>query len=136
MKVLFDSNILIDVILHRSDFFTDSRDTLLLAESKKITGYISASSITDIHYIIRKELHVSVKALKTIKKLLQIFKVAKVDTKTITEAVNSEWKDFEDCVQFCAAKRCGVKCIITRNTKDFEEATIPVMTPKEFLNNI
>lgn len=136
MKVLVDSNILVDVILHRDEFFADSRAAMLLVENKKVKGYVSASAITDIYYIVRKELHDGNKTMTGIKRILEILKVAKVDTKTIANAVSLDWNDFEDCVQFCAAKRCGVKCVLTRDAKGFSESDIPVLSPKEFLAKI
>ena len=132
MKVLFDSNILIDVILHRGEFFAESRAAMLLIEEKIFKGYVSASAITDIYYIVRKELKDSAEALETIKQLLRILKVTKVNQKSINMAVRLEWKDFEDSVQYCAARCCGVKCILTRDKEGFSESAIPVLSPKEF----
>lgn len=136
MKVLIDSNVIFDVILKREKFYKPALQIFHLAELKKIKAFISSSSVTDIYYMLHKQFHDKQIALQYIKELLSIFYVAKTDSKVIQNATKLNWTDFEDCVQFCVAKRNFLKCIITRNTKDFVLSDIPVYEPVEFLNCI
>ena len=80
-----------------------------------------------------KQFHNKEQAFWVIERLSQLFKILKADEKSIHHAIKLHWKDFEDSVQYTIAKRSHIKAIITRNKKDYEESTIPVYTPKEFL---
>ena len=133
MKVLIDTNIILDVCFERAEFQDYSTQIFSLIEQKKLAGCISASSVTDIYYLARKQFRDKEKALWTIKRLSQLFKILKADEKSIRYAVDLHWSDFEDSVQYSVAKRSHVKAIITRNTKDYSQSQIPVYTPVEFL---
>lgn len=133
MKVLIDTNVILDVLLERENFKEDSGRILSLSEHKKIKGYVSATAITDIYYIARKTFHDKEKALAVIKELLAFARVLKADEKSIKLAVKLHWKDFEDSVQYAIAKRSRIKAIITRNKNDYNDSEIAVFTPLEFL---
>ncbi|MBO6219221.1 MAG: PIN domain-containing protein [Treponema sp.] len=133
MKVLIDTNIILDVCFERAEFQDYSTQIFSLIEQKKLAGCISASSVTDIYYLARKQFRDTEKALWTIKRLSQLFKILKADEKSIRYAVDLHWSDFEDSVQYSVAKQSHVKAIITRNTKDYSQSQIPVYTPAEFL---
>ena len=84
-----------------------------------IDGFVSASTATDIFYIVRKEFQDKDKAYDVIEKLFQAIKVAAVDGETISGALKLRWSDFEDCVQFIAARELDAEYIITRDISGF-----------------
>lgn len=123
IKVLFDTNVILDVILDRKPFSKSSLEALKLAETKRITGLITSSSVTDIYYVINKELKNHTESLEKLSTLLKIVKVAKVDSAVIKTAMKLRWKDFEDCVQFVATKKAHAKVILTRNKRTLQQIT-------------
>lgn len=131
MKILVDSNVIIDILCKREPFFEDSYNAL----NKSIddgTIFISASAITDIFYIVRK--YLGIKQTKDcIKNLLGLVKIADTKGLDIEKALPSEISDFEDAVVSAIAERLKVKYILTRNTKDFVKSKIPSITPQEYL---
>ncbi len=133
MKVFYDSNVVLDVLLNRTDFLSDSLTALKLSENRIVKGYISVVSITDIFYLVKKNLKDTDAAIEKLKTLLKIVSVAKADEKIAKKAINSGWKDFEDSVQYSVAKKANCKCIVTRNKKDYKLSDIPVYTPTEFI---
>ena len=130
MIVAIDSNIILDVILPKP-VFAESRAVLA---KTGFDFYVSASSITDIFYITKKYCGSAERAKDVLRKILEIVSVAGVDENCIIRALNADWKDFEDCVQYNTAQQIKAEIIITRNTKDYESSAIRVMSPKEFLS--
>ncbi len=133
MKVFYDSNVILDVLLNRTEFLADSLDALKLSENKKVKGYISVVSITDIFYLVKKNLKNTEATIEKIKILLKIVSVSKANEKIAKRALSYNWDDFEDAVQYSVAKNSRCNCIVTRNKKDFKMSDIPVYTPTEFL---
>ena len=137
MNVLIDTNIILDVLLHRESFFEKSKLVLLAAEECVINGYISASAVTDIFYIVNKFLKNKSDASELLKKhFMGTINIAAVDGDIIFKALNAEWDDFEDCVQYIVGESISADYIVTRNLKDFINTRINVVTPEEFLNII
>jgi predicted nucleic acid-binding protein len=132
MKVLVDTNIVLDVLLERHPFSKDSFVIFQLANLKRISGFLSATSITDIFYLVRKQRSDSEEVYRMIDKLTDLFSVIPVSETTIAAALALRWKDFEDAVQYVAAKENGVTHIITRNKADYETDDIPCVSPVEF----
>jgi len=110
MRIIIDTNIVLDVLIHRAPFFEESSFKYLRDKNATLD-------------LIKNHLFGSVN-------------IAAVDSDIIMEALNIEWDDFEDCVQYVTGKSIIVDYIITRNIKDFSKATIKVITPKEFLDII
>lgn len=133
MKLMCDTNVIIDVLLERESFVEDSCKVLSLCEEHRVEGFVSASSVTDIYYLVRKYTHSTDLAYKAIGKLLEIVKVCSVTNNDILTAFQRKSRDFEDCLVATCAKSIRCDCIITRNKKDFEEFDIPLLTPAEFL---
>ncbi len=133
MIVLLDSNIVLDVMLPNPELFEESNAVMELAV-KGFDFYISASAVTDIYYIAKKSCHSSEATKETIKNLLRIVSVAGVDETCILNALDSNWKDFEDSVQHQVAQQIKAEIIVTRNTNDYAASSIRVMPPKEFLS--
>lgn len=133
MKIMCDTNVVIDVLLERVPFVEDSCKILSLCEERKIDGFVSASSVTDIYYLVRKYTHSTELAYKAVGKLLEIVKVCSVTNDDIIIAFQKRAKDFEDCLVATCAQSNHCDYIVTRNKKDFEEFGIPVLTPAEIL---
>ena len=135
MKILIDTNVALNKLLKQPVFFTGSNTIFNLAEIGQITGYISASAITDMYYIARKILG-KAGVCDAIKKMLQVFEPATVTGDHIFKALDLAWGDFEDAVQFIVGESLSVDYIITRNAKDFSGGNIPAVTPEQFIKII
>jgi predicted nucleic acid-binding protein len=134
MKILIDTNVVIDILLKREPYYEDAILISILLEKKILEGYISASAITDIYYIINKNLKDKEKSFGKIKGLLKIVNIASVNEFSIYEAVDSGWDDFEDSLQYIVGKEMDVDYIVTRNTTDYEKSLIKVIEPNMLLN--
>lgn len=134
MRVLFDTNILIDVLAHREPFYADSAALWALAERGVIDGVASAVSFTDIYYIVGR-LQGEKIARRALKLLRDAFVPVACDALVIHQAIDDvQFKDFEDAVQYLSAIHCGATCLVSRNPDHFPKSTdCPVLTPSEFL---
>lgn len=131
--VYIDTNILLDIVFERRDC------DIAVAAFRKIfqngeNACISASAVTDLFYIIRKETHDLQQTYELMENIFKLVTVLSATSSDIDEAFKKRWKDFEDCLQYTIAKNNGIEYILTSNVKDFEEAGIKVMKPKEYLN--
>lgn len=133
MKLMCDTNIIIDVLLEREPFVDDSYKVLRFCEERMYEGFITASCVTDIYYLVRKYLHSTELAYKAVGKMLEIFKICNVTNEDILSAFQKKAKDFEDCLVAVCAKSIGCDYIITRNKVDFKNFDIEVLTPTELL---
>ncbi len=131
MKIMCDTNVIIDVLLEREPFVEDSCQVLRLCEERRINGFVSASCITDIYYLVRKYTHSFELAYKAIGKVLDIFKVCSVTNNDVLLAFQKKAGDFEDCLVATCAKSIGCNYIVTRNKKDFMSFDISPLTPTE-----
>ena len=132
MKILIDANIALDVLLERQPF-CDTGIQILGLSKGGIELFISASTITDIYYIIRKELRSKETAASLVKNLLKSVDIAAVTGSEIRRAIDLDWGDFEDAVQYAAGEAILADYIITRNKSDFSSASLSVVTPEDFL---
>ena len=133
MKIMCDTNVIMDVLLEREPFVEDSYQVLRLCEEHKIDGFVSASCITDIYYLVRKYMHSSELAYDAIGKVLEIVKVCSVTNNDVLLAFQKKAGDFEDCLVATCAKSIGCNYIVTRNKKDFENFDILLLTPTELV---
>lgn len=136
MKIMCDTNVIIDVLLERQFFVDDSYKVLRLCEEHRIDGFVSTSSVTDIYYLVRKYTHSTELAYKAIGKLLEIVKVCSVTNNDVLTAFQRKAKDFEYCLVATCAKTIRCDYIVTRDKKDFEEFDIPLLSPSELLQKI
>lgn len=136
MRALIDSNVILDVALQREPYVVASTKVLSLIEDKKLQGYVSASSFSDLYYIARKDIGCS-SALDFLTGIVALCKVATVDESMIQaafEAVSSQaFKDFEDAIQDCCAIANSLDSIITRNGKDFQQSRLQILTPAQLI---
>ena len=133
MKVFFDTNVILDALLHRVPFHEESSAVYDLAERGQISGCVSSSAVTDIFYIACKELKDTGKVYALIDTLAADFTIAPVLESTIKDALALRWKDFEDAVQFTAARESGAEYLITRNMTGYETSAIPCVSPAAFI---
>jgi predicted nucleic acid-binding protein len=134
MNVLIDTNVILDVLLGREPFLSYSAKAVFLSEKNIIDGYVSASTATDIFYIVRKEFQDKDKAYGAMEKLFQAVKVAPIDGETIEKALKLRGNDFEDCIQLVAAHGFEAEYIITRDMDGFNNSTITPSAPSDFLS--
>jgi predicted nucleic acid-binding protein len=132
LVVLFDLNIILDVLQKRIPFFEASANLLAAAERGEVQGYLAAHSFTTLVYLIKKG-QSSIEARATITKLLQFLKVSQINQNTIEQALNLEYRDFEDAVQMISAVHCNADYLVTRNLKDYQSPLIPVIQPVDLL---
>jgi predicted nucleic acid-binding protein len=132
MNVLFDTNVLLDVLAERHPHYRDSARVWSLAEQGRIRGLVSVISFNNVYYIVRK-----VRDRKTADKVLgllrDIFTPVPLDGQILNQAIASGFKDFEDAIQWHSALHAVAACIVSRNPNHFPASGLPVMSPAEFL---
>jgi predicted nucleic acid-binding protein len=133
---MIDTNIFLDVFLEREPFYSNSRAVLQLCEDKKVHGFLTASSVTDIFYLVRKALHSKELAYETLGSVLDIVKVISVSNEDVLSAYMQHATDFEDCLLATCAKSNKCSSIVTRNKKDFLEFGITLLSPEELLESV
>ena len=131
-KIFIDSDVVLDVFAKREPFYYHSAKLLTQIEKKKVMGYTSPLVFSNIHYILRK-LKSKDYALQSLRKLRIIIRVYSIHEKQINQALNSEFSDFEDAIQYYSAKISKINFIITRNKIDYKHSSITVCTPEEYL---
>lgn len=133
IKALVDTNILLDALASRNPFRVAAERIFLLAAEEKIQGLVTANSITDIYYLVRKTTSEDA-ARKAVRNLLQLFSIVTVSGLDCEDALDSPIKDYEDALVAICGKKAGVSCIVTRDA-DFlkEQASPPVCSPDAFL---
>ena len=136
ITVLIDTNIFIDVLQDRIPFTDNSQAVIGLVTQKKVKGAVAAHSITNLWYILRKT-HSDEERRNYLLSLFEIFDVVSIDKNRLVAALeNSNFKDFEDCLQDECAYAINADYIITRKAKDFESSMVKALTPEEFLENL
>lgn len=133
MKLLLDTNVILDYLGVNEGFGDIAEAIIDLAISGEAIELVSASAITDIYYVAYRRLKDRKKAISLISDMRSYIHILPVTDRDISVAIDRNWEDFEDAVQYTVAEANGVDCIITRNPKDFEENAISVFTPKQFL---
>lgn len=133
MKLLIDTNVVLDVLLRREPFFRTAAEVLNLAQRDDVREYVSASAITDIYYIANKQLKDRAAVRDLLGRLLKIVSVAAVSEQEIRNALNLTWADFEDSVQYSVALLNEMDGIVTRNPDDYQEANMRIWLPEQVL---
>ena len=136
MKLMIDTNVVLDVLLARPEFYEKSKAVLDLCERKKILGFVSASSITDIFYLVRRALRSTEETYKVIEALLNIVGVLSVTEADVQRAFLRHAKDFEDCLLAESAKSNSCVGIVTRDSRDFQNFEIPLYSPEEIISKL
>ncbi len=133
MRLMIDTNIFLDVLGHREPFYENSKEVLYLCESGQAQGFLSASSATDIFYLVRRQLHSVERAYQALGSVLDIVQVLTVTNEHVLEAYARRAADFEDCLLAVCAKANRCDAIVTRNKKDFTDFGISLLAPEELL---
>ena len=133
MKILFDTNIILDVLLKREPYNIPALHLLAFTEIGDIQGSVCATTVTTIYYLMAKTIGNS-RAQTEIRKLLTLFDVAPVNRIVLDIAISSEFADYEDAVLNEAAKEIGASGIVTRNNKDFKKSSLHIYSPDELLS--
>lgn len=132
MNVLLDTNVLLDFVLEREPFVEYAEQVFEAAKHQTIQLFMTATTISDLFYIARKEKGKE-HTLNLLEDLLQFVEVASVDKTVILQALRSELTDFEDAVQECAAKQAAITTIVTRNEADFNNSDLEIHSPESFV---
>ena len=132
MNILFDTNVILDVMLDRTPFSEPASQLLSLVERGEIFGLICATTVTTIHYLSTKILGKNKSQLQ-IKELITLFEIASVNRTVIEDALKSKFSDFEDAVIYQSANHAGAEAIVTRDPKGFKQSKLPVYSPVELM---
>ena len=135
MKILIDTNVILDVLCNRADFVEDSLRVFKYCEADRIEGYISALSIPNIVYIMRKELD-GERVKEILTALTSIFTVVDLRERDLLRAADWNFPDYEDALQAVCASRIKANYIVTRNIKDFKYSPVPAVKPSELFERI
>ena len=136
MRLMIDTNIILDVFLKRQPFYESSKKALSLCEKKRVAGFVTASTITDIYYLIRRHFQSTELAYKYLGDVLDIVKVLPVTNDDVLSAYLKRAKDFEDCLLMTCAKKNKCTHILSRNKKDFADFDISLLSPEELLKKV
>lgn len=132
MRVLIDTNVILDVWLAREPFLRDSAQLLSAAETGAITAIICPTTITTLHYLVKRT-RGDAKARSLIDSLLQICEVGALQKQDIAVALESKMKDFEDAVIEAVALESDADLIATRNLADFKRSRVPAREPQKII---
>ncbi|MBN2964563.1 PIN domain-containing protein [Sulfurospirillum sp. T05] len=132
MRVLLDTNVVLDLLMEREPFSQLAQKIFLKIESKEIQGFLCPTSVTTLYYLLRKHLGKK-ECNEAIQTLLELFEVVSLDKNILQESVKNVGSDFEDSVIYTSASHAHVDIIITRDLSGFKNSPINVMQPHEFL---
>ena len=132
-NVLIDTDVILDFLFDREPFAEYATEILNRCEEKQITGFTTPVIICNVNYLLRKTAkHQFI--IEKIKQLLSIIQITEIDKEVVFDALNSNFKDFEDALQnFSAVQNGKINIILTRNIKDFKKSDLAVLTPETYL---
>lgn len=133
MKILIDTNVIIDALTSREPWNESAEKIFIMAANNIVDMYITASSTTDIYYLVRKHLHNTETARQVMSKLYSLVGILEVKEEDCVDALVSPITDYEDAVVEQVARRSSVECIVTRNQKDYELGLAKVFLPDDFI---
>ena len=136
MKAVIDTCVIVDALQSREPFCEDAQTIFLLCANRRFDGLLTAKAVTDIYYLMHRHTHSDKASRDVLAKLCSLFALADTSAEDIHRAILSEISDFEDAVMAETAVRSGAECIVTRNTKDYAKAPLPIYTPSEFIRRI
>ena len=135
-RIFLDTDVILDFLTDRKPFSSEAAVIFTLVDERKLRGYASSLTFSNLYYLLGKyETHQKVGS--KLDSLSNIIEIIKVDQDTIKNALESKFRDFEDSIQYYSALLSKkVDVIITRNTRDYKKASLPVMTPAEYLKTV
>lgn len=134
-RLFIDTNVILDLLGERIPYYDSIAKIATLADNNKIQIVVSALSYANVNYLLTK-FENAAKAKEKLRKFKIISEISDLTDLIIEKALNSNFSDFEDSLQYYCALQSNCSIIITRNTKDFKESEIPVMTAEEYLATI
>jgi len=134
-RIFIDTDIFLDTILDRKPYSSFSNKIISLCERNEITGFTSSLILANIYYIVNKVSHHK-KAIQSISKIRSIITILPFTDKEIGESIHSNFKDFEDGVEYFIAVNHTISFLLTRNIKDFKKASISILSPEEYLQSL
>jgi predicted nucleic acid-binding protein len=132
VKVLFDTNVVLDLLLDRAPFADAAAGLAAFVERGALAGVLGATTVTTLYYLTAKALG-SEEARAHMETLLRLFEVAPVTRSVLESALDLPFADFEDAVLHEAGREAGVTAVVTRNLEDFKSSTLSVYSPSELL---
>lgn len=132
MKLFVDSDVILDLLAQREEFYIHSAKLFTLSDENKVRLYTSPIVFASLHYLLKK-LTNNQTALKSLRKLKTLIGILSIDEKIIEQALNSDFNDFEDAIQYFTAITNRINIIITRNKSDYKKSKITVSTAEEFI---
>ncbi len=132
MRILLDTNVILDLLLDREPFSEHSALLISKIEKGEIVGVLCATTVTTIYYLVNKSLSKK-EADKSLELIFSLFEIASVNRIVLETAKDLKFKDFEDAVIYASAIHSKIDVVITRNIKDFKMKEIPIYEPVEFL---
>ncbi len=135
MKILIDTNVIVDVALEREPYLVDSEQVLLFVEQDEVEGYISASTFSDLYYIIRRQKSREW-TFDFLSRLFTYCEIATVNEAAIRMALTANFRDLEDAIQYATAAVNELEAIVTRNPDDFPVTTPRIMTPNQLIQEL
>lgn len=132
MRVLLDSNVVLDFILKRSEFFAEADEIFVRLQNLEFECYICAITPINAFYTARKEIGKDA-AFASVKALLNLIEICPSDKTVMQTAFELGFSDYEDAVQCASAMAENLDAIVTRNTKDYKTSSIPVYSPRDFI---
>jgi predicted nucleic acid-binding protein len=130
--VFVDTDIVLDLLGNRKPFYRHAAELFTIADRSEITIFVSSLSFSNLNYILSKQ-YSSNQARKILMKFKTLVTVLSVSDKVVELALLSDFKDFEDALQYFTALENGVTLLLTRNLKDYKTAGIPIMTAEQYL---
>ena len=133
MKALIDTNVIVDALASRKPWKESAEKIFLMAANQVMAAYITASSATDIYYLVRKYLHSTEQAKQVMGKLYSFMGILMVTGDECVDALASAVSDYEDAVIERTAAKAEMDCIITRNVKDYQDGIVKALLPDDFI---
>ncbi|MGK7924566.1 MAG: PIN domain-containing protein [Spirulina sp.] len=136
MRVLIDTNIVLDFLLEREPFFQDADLLFQAIASGRVVGYVTATTLTDIFYIARRQTQNIEQARQAVSQTLIAMEICPVNRSILESAFASGLADFEDAVQIACANDRRLEAILTRDPRGFVNSLLPVLSIQELLQQI
>ena len=136
MRAMIDTCVVVDALQSREPFCADAQKIFLAVANRWFDGCITAKASADIYYLAHRTTHSDVETRKILTKLFALFDLLDTTAMDCRRAISSQMTDYEDAVMAATALRSGCDCIVTRNLKDYQNASIPSYSPSDFLRLI
>lgn len=134
MKVLIDTNVIIDALTSREPWNKSAEAIFIMAANHMMDMYITASSATDIYYLVRKHLHSADSAKQVMSKLYSLVGILSVSGAECVDALASPVNDYEDAVVERVSAKANMDYIITRNVKDYQQGIVKAILPDNLIS--